>query len=175
VQSKIAVARIGPVPGQGVVRTNLFIPGHDVWDPAIDPGSPIHSNLGDSRGFSPTAGPEDSRVSMYVDDDNGLIIARQNPAVDATTGQVRVGTPSIAATQQPNGSVFVKYAAADPFSPGGDGIAKTAGVSVNGTLVMQPTAAGVAVGGNITSFPAAEIYQGVPGSRRCRCCSPGRT
>ena len=33
VEANIVVARIKPVPGQGVVRTNLFIPSKDVWAP----------------------------------------------------------------------------------------------------------------------------------------------
>ncbi|MGH3542844.1 MAG: hypothetical protein ACRDTO_10810, partial [Mycobacterium sp.] len=57
VPPNIVVGRIKPVPGQGVIRTNLFIPGRTVWDPQLDM-PPVHNNLGDNRGFSPTAGPE---------------------------------------------------------------------------------------------------------------------
>ncbi|MET0863741.1 MAG: hypothetical protein ABWZ98_05355, partial [Nakamurella sp.] len=59
VQANVVVGRIQPVPGQGVVRTNLFIPSKDVWAPASG-WPPYDNNLGDNRGFSPTAGPEDS-------------------------------------------------------------------------------------------------------------------
>ncbi|GBG39294.1 putative alpha/beta hydrolase [Mycobacterium montefiorense] len=158
----IVVGRIKPVPGQGVVRTNMFIPGRAVWDPQAD-WPPYHDNLGDNRGFSPTASPEESRVSIYVDYENGIIVARQNPSVDETTGQVRVGTPSISAVQQSNGSVLVKYSAADPFSPGGQDLAKAASFDVNGAIAIEPTPEGPRVGGTVTNFPAIEVYSDMPG------------
>ncbi|MCV7194937.1 hypothetical protein [Mycobacterium angelicum] len=159
----IVVGRIKPVPGQGVVRTNMFIPGRDVWDPKLG-WPPYDNNLGDNRGFSPTVDPEGSRVSVLVDYENGIIVARQNPSVNADTGQVRVGTPSISATQQSNGSVLINYNAADPFSPGGEGPAKAIPISVNGTLAIAPSPSGPHVGGNITTFPAMEIYSDRPGA-----------
>ena len=157
VSPKIVVGRIEPVPGQGVVRSNLFIPGKDVWAPSLD--SPLYdNNVGDNRGFSPTAGPEDSRVAIYTDFDNGVIVARQNPSINADTGQVRTGTPSVSALQQPNGSVLIKYNAADPFSPGGEDLAKAIPISVNGEIAIAPTADGPRVGAHITTFPAFEVY-----------------
>ncbi|KZS85993.1 MULTISPECIES: putative alpha/beta hydrolase [Mycobacterium] len=163
VPPNIVVGRIKPVPGQGVVRTNLFIPGRAVWAPQLD-WQPIHDNLGDNRGFSSTAGPEASRVSIYVDYENGIIVARQNPSVDAKTGQIRAGTPTISAVQKSDGGVLVKYSAADPFSPGGEGLAKATSFDVNGTIAIQPTPGGPHVGGTVTNFPAIEIYNDRPGS-----------
>lgn len=163
VPPNIVVGRIKPVPGQGVVRTNLFIPGKDVWDPKLG-WPPYANNMGDNRGFSPTAGPEASRVSILVDYDNGIIVARQNPSVNASTGEIRPGTPSISATQQSNGSVLIHYSAADPFSPGGEGIAKLIPFDVNGTLAVAPSPSGPHVGGSVTTFPALEIYGDRPGA-----------
>jgi hypothetical protein len=158
VEANIVVARIRPLPGQGVVRTNLFIPAKDVWAPAVGL-PPYDNNLGDDRGFSPTAGPEDSRVTIYTDFENGIVVARQNPSVNADTGQVRAGSPSIEAVQQSNGSVLIHYNAADPFSPGGETPAKVSTISVNGTLGIAPSATGPRIGGaNVTTFPALEIY-----------------
>lgn len=159
VSPSIAVARIEPAPGQGVVRTNLFIPSEDVWNPQIAV-PPYDNNLGDNRGFSPTAGPEDSRVTIYTDFDNGLIVARQNPSINSDTGEVRTGTPSIGAVQQSNGAVLIQYNAADPFSPGGGDLAVASGISVNGTLGIAPSELGPPrVGGaDVTTFPALEIY-----------------
>lgn len=153
----IVVGRITPVPGQGVVRTNLFIPGRSVLTPETR-WPPYGDNHGDDRGFSATAGPEDSRVSIYVDYENGLIVARQNPSIDMRSGQVRVGTPTISAVQKGNGGVLIKYNTADPFSPGGEDLAKGMPVSVNGTIAIEPSTAGLRVGGNVTNFPAVEIY-----------------
>jgi hypothetical protein len=153
----IVVQRIKPVPGQGVVRTNLFIPGQGVVNPQLD-WPPFHNNLGDDRGFSATAEPESSRVSITVDYENGIIVTRQNPSVDERTGQIRTGTPSVSAVQKSNGAVLIKYSAADPMSPGGEGLAKATTLDVNGTIAIAPTADGPRVGGNVTNFPAIEIY-----------------
>jgi hypothetical protein len=149
----IVLGRIRPVPGQGVVRTNLFIPGEKAWTPFGD-------NLGDHRGFDPTAGPEASRVTIYTDYDNGVVVARQNPSVLQGPGgaQVETGHPDIQVSQNPNGSVRIQYRAADPFSPGGEDLAKSTPWNVNGDYVIKPTPAGPIVGGNISEFPAVEIY-----------------
>nr|WP_255497180.1 MULTISPECIES: hypothetical protein [unclassified Mycolicibacterium] len=165
VDANIVVARITPVPGQGVVRTNLFIPSKDVWAPALelppfDNGHllPYDNNVGDNRGFSPYVGPEDSRVAIYTDFENGLVVARQNPSINADTGQVRTGTPDVSAVQQSNGSVLIRYNAADPFSPGGETPAKAIPFSVNGILGISPGVGGPHAGGEVTTFPALEIY-----------------
>ena len=72
------VGRFEPVPGQGVVRMNLFIPSATVVDPAFRDGW-IHANanLGDNRRFDASATPEQSRVALLVDYENGLVLARQ--------------------------------------------------------------------------------------------------
>lgn len=158
VEANVVVGRIEPVPGQGVVRTNLFIPSEDVWAPTVGL-PPYDNNLGDNRGFSPTAGPEASRVAIYTDFDNGIVVARQNPSINADTGEVRTGTPSIGAVQTADGGVLINYNAADPFSPGGESLAKGSGISVNGTLGIVPSDTGPRVGGDdVTTFPALEVY-----------------
>ena len=77
--------------------------------------------------------------------------------MNVDTGRVRAGTPDISAVQQANGAVLLRYNAADPFSPGGEGPAKAIPFSVNGTLGISPGTDGPRVGGNVTSFPALEI------------------
>ncbi|SBS75325.1 conserved hypothetical protein [uncultured Mycobacterium sp.] len=164
VEANIVIARIRPVPGQGAVRTNLFIPSKDVWAPALEfpifNGHPLpyDNNLGDNRGFDPSVVPEESRVAIYTDFENGIIVARQNPSANADTGQVRAGTPDISAVQQTSGAVLLRYNAADPFSPGGEKPAKAIPFSVNGTLGISPGIDGPRVGGTVTSFPALEVY-----------------
>jgi hypothetical protein len=153
----IVVERIKPVPGQGVVRTNIFIPGRGVVNPQLD-WPPFHNNLGDDRGFSATAGTESSRVAITVDYENGIIVTRQNPSVDERTGQIRTGTPSVSAVQKSNGAVLIKYSAADPMSPGGEGLAKATTFDVNGTIAIAPTPGGPRAGGIVTNFPGVEIY-----------------
>jgi hypothetical protein len=153
VPPKIVVGRIKPVPGQGVVRTNLFIPGEKAW-------TPLGGNLGDNRGFDPNAGPEESRVTIYTDYDNGIVVARQNLSVlQAPWGtEVQAGDPDVQVSQNPNGSVLIRYHAADPFSPGGQDLAKATPWNVNGSFVVKPTPTGPIVGGSVSDFPAVEIY-----------------
>jgi hypothetical protein len=161
VAPNIVVGKIQPVPGQGVVRTNLFIPQDEVWYPDI-PGGVSGHNFGDNRGFDANAGAEETRVAAYIDYENGVIVTRQNPSVDTATGEARTGSPSVSAAQRPDGSVYLRYDTADPFSPGGDAVGKLSPWSVNGNIVVQPTADGPVVGGSVTSFPAIEIYRDAP-------------
>lgn len=124
----IKVARIEPVPGQGLVRAAAYIPTDEVINfPEND--------LGDNRAEDPNFDPEHARVVTYVDYENGLIITRQNPSV-TTSGEVRVGEPEVHAQQLPDGSVLIQYDAANPFAPPGSGIT---GHTVNGELVVAPS------------------------------------
>ncbi|HKP39687.1 EspA/EspE family type VII secretion system effector [Mycobacterium sp.] len=161
VPANVVVGRIKPVPGQGVVRTNLFIPQKEVWYPDV-PGGISGHNFGDNRGFDPNAGPEDTRVAVYVDYENGVVVTRQDPSVDTATGEAKTGTPTVGVAQRPDGSVYLRYEAVDPFSPGGETLGKTSPWSVNGNIVIQPTANGPVVGGSVTDFPAIEIYRDAP-------------
>jgi hypothetical protein len=150
----IVVGRIKPVPGQGVIRTNLFIPGDKAWN-LTGP------NVGDARGFNPIVGPEQSRVSVYTDYDNGIVVARQNPSVRVNSdgsNSVAAGTPSVGVSQNPDGSVHIRYQAVDPFSPGGESVGKVSPWSVNGDLAIKPTLSGPVAGGRVSDFPAIEIY-----------------
>ncbi|ATD69968.1 WXG100 family type VII secretion target [Gordonia amicalis] len=149
----IKVARIEPVPGQGVVRAAFYIPAAEVFN------VPVY-DLGDNRAEDPDFDPEHARVVTYVDYENGLIITRQNPSVD-TTGEVRVGEPDVIAQQRPDGSVMIQYDAVNPFAPPGSSIT---GHTVNGTIVLQPTSGNpgtsrIIAGGEITDYPSVEIYQ----------------
>ncbi len=162
VPATAVAGRIEPVPGQGVVRMNLFIPSATVNDPVLGLGGlDFSSNIGDKRGFTPSATPEQSRVALLVDYENGLVLARQNPSVDIERRQVKVGTPTVRVTQRQDGAVYLRYAAADPFSPGGEDFAKAA-VAVRGELVVQPGPSEVKVGGSPTAFPALEAYNDRP-------------
>ncbi|WP_396913902.1 hypothetical protein [Mycolicibacterium sp.] len=157
----IVVGKIKPVPGQGVVQGNLFIPGEDAMAPSVEPSRPLFPhgqyNAGDNRGFDPNAPSQANRVQITVDYENGLVTVRQNPSINLSTGEVRAGTPDIAVTQKSDGGVLVQYNAADPFSPGGQEVAKALNYSVNGEIAVQPGTSGPSVGGNITTFPSFEV------------------
>ncbi len=160
VAPNIVVGRIEPRPGQGVVRANLFIPSATVKDPK--PWWPFFDdNAGDNRRFDPAAGPENARVAMEVDYENGLVVARQNPSVNLSTGQVKAGTPNVRVGQRRDGSVSIGYAAADPFSPGGEQLAKNT-LCVQGQLTVQPGSPVPGVGGMVSGFPALEVYHDHP-------------
>ena len=68
--------------------------------------------------------------------------------------------------QLPDGSVRIKYDAANPFAPE---IAKDSSgplvghtETVNGDLVFTPSANGVTVSGTRTDYPSLEVYQDSP-------------
>lgn len=156
IPANVVVGRIKPVPGKGVVRASLFIPAESVKAPVLHwPG--FNDDAGDGRGFNPAAGPEESRVALEVDYENGAVIARQNPSVNLTTGQVRAGSPDVRVAQRGDGSVYIRYAAANPFSPGGEGVAKKS-ICVQGNIVVRPGDGVPRVAGFVTAFPALEIY-----------------
>ncbi|MBJ8348917.1 hypothetical protein [Antrihabitans sp. YC2-6] len=167
VDPAIKVVRIQPVPGQGVVRAGQFIEQADVTNPFMggDSANPFARNRGDSRGPDANFDPEHTRVTTYVDYENGIVVMRQNPSVvqnsDGTPGEVQVGTPEGSVWQSQSGAVRIQYDAADPFEPEA---AKRAGFTVNGDLVFTPGPNGVHVDGTRTDYPSLEVYQDRPDS-----------
>jgi len=115
-------------------------------------------NLGDNRGASKSATAEESRVAIFVDYENGLIVGRQNPSVE-TSGydETEAGTPEITARQGEDGSVRLEYMASDPFQPKP---ANMLDIGVKGDLTIEPRGEHRAeIGGNITNYPSVEAYQ----------------
>lgn len=150
---QIQVARIEPVPGQGVVRTAQWIEQEKVFN--------VPKDLGDNRTNDPNFDPEHSRVTTYVDYENGIVIVRQNPSV-SEDGEVDVAVPEAQVWQADDGSVRVKYDAGNPHSPDPSGV-----WTVNGDLVFvpgsgepqAPGSTGVTVHGTRTDYPSLEVYQ----------------
>lgn len=149
----IVVGRIEPVPGQGFIKAGLFIPSDQVFNIP-------RNDLGDNRGFDPDFAPGDTRVSLYVDYENGLVIARQNPSVDVD-GDVAVLLPEVKVQQTPGGAVRIQYEAKNAFAPPR---AEVSGHVVRGDVVITPGAGGrpAAVDGIIGDYPSLEIYQSMP-------------
>lgn len=161
-KSEVRVVKIRPVPGQGVVRVSQWIEQRDVTS------SPFgNRDLGNDRGPNINFDPEDTKVTMYIDYENGLVILRQNPSVEETSsgapGTVKVGTPKGSVTQLADGSVRIKYDAGNPFAPAftADPNGPLAGhtITVNGDLVFTPGPEGVQVNGTRTNYPSLEAYQ----------------
>ncbi len=152
----VSVIKINPVPGQGVVATGLFIPSERVIAGLDRP--PFKRNLGDSRGFDSASAPEDTRVSYFVDFENGVIVTRQNPSVDEE-GNVKTGTPSVFANQLPDGTVAIHYEGADPLAPPGT---DKLGWSVRGQSIITPGTDEARISGERTNFPSMETYQYKP-------------
>lgn len=145
--ANLLLGRIPPQPGKGLVRVSWFIPVDKVFNvPDWD--------LGDGRGFDPNADPERSRVSVYIDYEHGLIIARNNPSV-STTGEVRVGIPDIKTQVLPDGRVRLFYTATNPFAPDA---AKVTGQTVHGDIVVGSDH----VSGRISDYPSFEVYHDRP-------------
>lgn len=160
-EANIVAGKIAPMPGRGVVRASLFIPSASVKDPALGKWPPLDDNAGDDRGFDPAAAPQRARIAIEIDYENGLVVARQNPSVNLTTGKVKTGTPTVKAAQRRDGSVYLDYAAADPFSPGGEAVARQT-LCVRGQLVVDPGSPVPRIGGTVTAFPAFEAYHDRP-------------
>ena len=165
-QSQIEVVKIRPVPGQGVVRVSQWIEQRDVTSSLTG-----KRDLGNNRAADQHFDPEDTKVTTYIDYENGLVILRQNPSVEETStgapGTVKVGTPKGSVTQLADGSVRVKYDAGNPFAPSitADTNGPLAGhtITVNGDLVFTPGPQGVQVNGTRTDYPSLEAYQDFPG------------
>lgn len=164
VPPEVRVARIVPVPGQGVVRVGQWIEQRDVIS------GPFKRDFGNIRAPDPQFDPANTKVTTYIDYENGLVVMRQNPSVELNTdggpGQVKVGVPEAAIQQLPDGSVRIQYDAANPFAPD---IAKNPPWplqdnpwTVNGDLVFTPTQNGVHVDGTRTDYPSMEVYQDLP-------------
>ena len=176
---QIEVVRIRPVPGQGVVRVSQWIEQRDVTS-----FPPWKRDLGNNRGPSAQFDPEDTKVTTYIDYENGIVVLRQNPSVEQTStggpGPVKVGTPKGSVTQLADGSVRIKYDAGNPFAPSitADPNGPFAGhtVTVNGDLVFTPGPGGVQVNGTRTDYPSLEVYQDLPnGSTRTVLIDPAQS
>ncbi|MGH3639783.1 MAG: hypothetical protein ACRDUX_12235, partial [Mycobacterium sp.] len=108
----IRVTRIAPVPGQGVVRASQWIEQRDVIS------GPFKRDFGNGRVADPHFDPADSKVTTYIDYENGLVVVRQNPSIELNDtggpGQVKVGIPEAVVQQSSDGAVRIKYDAANP-------------------------------------------------------------
>ncbi|WP_236737565.1 hypothetical protein [Mycobacteroides franklinii] len=153
--ANIAVGRITPHPDLGLVQVDAFIKDAKVYNP------PFSSAKGDNRGFKLDAAPSDSRVAFLIDYVNGFIVARQNPSVNADTGEAKTGTPDVDAAQLPTGEIFLKYDTADPWAIIGESASKYL-ADVHGAIVLQPTLDMPRFGGEISSYPWLEINQWLP-------------
>jgi hypothetical protein len=161
---EIKVVRIRPVEGQGVVRCSQWIEQDSVtgWPPWT-------SDIGNTRGPDMNFNPENTKVTTYIDYDNGVVVMRQNPSTmvndDGTLGASRVGVPTGTVTQTADGAVRIQYDSGNPFAPGVSRDPTTMEghqVTVNGDLVFTPGANGVTVGGTRTDYPSMEVYQDMP-------------
>ncbi len=167
VESEVRVARIDPEPGQGVVRVSQWIPQRDVKSGFTS------RNFGNERGPDPHFDPENTKVTTYIDYENGVVVMRQNPSVELNhqggPGQVRVDAPRGSVMQADDGSVRIKYDAGNPFAPGyltnPHGLLGDHRLSVNGDLVFTPGPGGVHVDGTRTDYPSLEVYQDLPNGR----------
>ena len=157
-ESNVVVGTFTPIPGGGVYRQNMYIPSAEVQNFEFNDRVNPHM-VGDNRGPSPFAPAEASRVSLYVDMEHGIVVARQNPTMSTDGKDAGTGKPIVNVLQGDNGALMISYQAADPFEPG---VAKPF-VNVNGTMNIVPTGGGnVAVGGDITPYPSTEAYQYKP-------------
>lgn len=168
--AKIVAGRFTPQPGKGVVRTNWFIPSAEVQNLPKDVQDLIDlrllpKNFGDNRGPSATIDPEHSRVSLFVDYENGVVAIRQNPTttVDGARGGADTAPPQIHVVEAPDGRMTIDYNAWDAYEFSG---AVALDMTVHGRITLDPLDNGtVNLGGNTTIYPSMETYQyreGIP-------------
>jgi hypothetical protein len=149
----VQVGRITPRPGQGVVRIGLYIPSAEVFNF-------LAYDLGDNRGPDSQFDPEQTRVTLYVDYENGVVIARQNPSVN-TDGEVGVRAPLVGVQELTDGSIRLQYDAENPFAPPDPSSSHT----VNGDVSVRPPSVPGGewhLDGTIGDYPAFEAYQDDP-------------
>ncbi|WP_286135171.1 DUF4226 domain-containing protein, partial [Mycobacterium sp. UM_Kg1] len=176
VNSEVRVARIEPVPGQGVVRASQWI--EQPWVHRLQ-----SRDAGNGRSATKDFDPEDTKVTTYIDYDNGIVVMRQNPSVelnpDGSVRQVKVGVPQGSVAQAADGSVRIKYDAGNPFAPGAltdkHGLFGDHRLSVNGDLVFTPGPGGVHVDGTRSDYPSLEVYQDLPGGARTVLIDPAQS
>lgn len=162
VPANVTITKISPVAGAGVYRQNMYIPSTKVAN--LDTSWPfLPGNAGDNRGPSSTAGADQSRVSVYVDYDNGYIITRQNPSVDVYSGEIKCGTPLVKVNQDATGKLDIQYRAADPLAPPPGNNPAAMVPKVSGTMTLIPSGGGdIQASGTVTQYPSTEGYQYKP-------------
>lgn len=78
--------------------------------------------MGNDRGPDAHFDPENTKVTTYIDDENGIVVMRQNPSVEETPngapGRVMVGEPQGSVTQAPDGSARINTTPATRSPPG---------------------------------------------------------
>ena len=149
--SSVVVTDINPVPGQGVVRGSLFIMDEKVVDPFGPNGYDPRSfdslyDYGNNRGFSEDFDPRNAKGAFLIDNENGVVIFRQNPTHD-TAGHVSVGEPDVRVTQAGDGTVRMDYNLPNPGSMVGPvNMADASGKPVAGTILVSPGEGGPSLG-----------------------------
>jgi hydrolase family protein len=162
---EIRVVKIRPLPGQGVVRISQWIEQRDVTN-----FPPYKRDFGNNRAADPHFNPENTKVTTYIDYENGIVVMRQNPSVELNDngepGRVKVGVPQGSVTQTSDGAVRIKYNAGNPLAPwfgtNPPWPLENHRETVNGDLVFTPQAGGVRVDGTHTNYPSMEVYQDLP-------------
>ncbi|MBD0863785.1 hypothetical protein IA539_21655 [Gordonia sp. zg691] len=139
---------------------NLYIPAEEVVNVETTGIPGRVPNAGDHRGPSASADAEDSRVSVYVDYETGIVFVRQNPTVERDSDRrPRAGIPEVRVGQDRNGAVKIVYNAKDSFQPA---LADQIDIGVQGSITVDPSTGIPSVRGQVTPYPAIEIYHHSP-------------
>ncbi|MBN9620514.1 MAG: hypothetical protein J0H43_12420, partial [Actinobacteria bacterium] len=102
VQAKVTTRTFTPIGG-GIIRIGLFIPT-----------ASVDGDRGDNRTFETNFDPSNTRVTIYIDLDTGIAVARQNPSCIAGTNSCKVHSiNSFYVTQLKDGTLDISYDAAN--------------------------------------------------------------
>lgn len=166
-----ALTTMQSAPGYGVVRANLFIMAGTSGYPGVGQYS------GDNRGFSPTAGPADSRASFRADLEVGSFSAFVNHSCKAG-GSCRSAYPLLLNPPSP------KPVCAGPTTPTVAGCTNAiAEASGPNTVFTTPFGKGVKISYSLTNAAASQGWtptidgnitiEPLPGSTQVRVCASG--
>ena len=166
VPARVAVMRIDPVPGAGVVHGSAFIAERSVFggpESLLDfDGTPgWSSHRGDRRSFDSAAGPHNARASYYGDYERGIVVVRQN-TTHADDGTAAVGDPTVGIEQDDHSRIRLRSQATNPLAPG---FSEEVGLTVREDIVIDPhggDGGSASVNGRVSRYPSWEFYQQHP-------------
>lgn len=165
VPPEIRVVRIRPVPGQGVVRVGQWIEQRDVIS------GPWKRDFGNTRPADPNFDPADTKVTTYIDYENGLVVMRQNSSVELTPdggpGRSKWGYPkpwcSRPTTERSASNTMPRTRSLLTLRRTHRGRWRTIRGPSTVISSFTPTPDGVRVDGTRTDYPSMEVYQDFPG------------
>lgn len=151
--SDLRALRFDPVPGAGLIRIAAFIQTKTILD-----------DIGDDRRPSATFPPSQARETIYVDYENGALLARVNPTCKSNGSQCQLANPpGVGAIRVRTSSTG--YLKEDRIDLGIDAVnplhatlSRLAAFRLRAQITVTPLAGGGASArGAVSAFPSFEL------------------